>query len=135
MRSIRETIVGLDIGGWLLEPYTVTDHGEEKGESVSNTMFFLHAFPVKRLPIYLRVAAGYTYYKINRPDKHNGSGWGSCLIGGGYEIRAVDHFFIAPQISYSRGNISDVPAILWMETGRRYDVIDISVAVHWYSGR
>ena len=129
-------IVGMEVGGWLLEPYSFDAHGdeEERGESVSNTMLFLHAFPVKRLPVYMRFAVGYTYYKNNHPDKHNGSGWGSWLIGGGYEIRASDRFFIAPQVSYGHGDISDVPRILWLETGRRYDVIDFSVAVHWYSG-
>jgi hypothetical protein len=130
-------IVGLEVGGWLLESFSFDAHGdeEEKGEAVSNTLLFLHLFPVKRLPFYLRAALGHAHYKNNRWDGNGGGGWGSWLIGTGWEIPMSGRFWVAPQVSYCRGSISDVPVILGEETGRQFHVVDLSIAMHWYSGK
>ena len=131
----RRLVIGLEAGGWLIEPFSYGAHGqeEERGEAVSNTMVFIHMFPLKRLPLYLRTGLGESHYKHNNWDKTGGNGWGAWLLGGGYELRISSHFYGAAQLTYSRGHFSDVPDILGRETGRRYEVMDISVALHWYS--
>ena len=126
-------ILGLEVNGWLLEPFNW--HDEEKGEAVNNTMLLLHVFPIERQPVYLRAALGRAGYTANAPEKQGGSGWGSWLAGIGYEISPSQHFYIAAQISYGRGNYSDVPDILGRVTGRRYRVADISLALRWYTRR
>jgi len=131
----RRLVIGLEVGGWLVEPFSYGAHGqeEERGEAVSHTMVFIHMFPVERLPLYLRAGLGESHYKNNNWDKTGGNGWGAWLLGGGYELRISSHFYGAAQLSYSRGHFSDVPDILGKETGRRYEVGDLSVALHWYS--
>lgn len=127
-----QLVLGLEIGGWLLQPYNL--HDESRGESVSNFMLYLHAFPFKRLPLYVRTALGHSGYSTNSAEKQGGGAWGAWLIGSGYEIPASDHFKLAAQIGYGRGRFSDVPEIVGRETGRRYEVAEISVALHWCSG-
>lgn len=129
--------LGLEVGGWLLESFSFNAHGqeEERGEAISNTMIFIHIFPITRLPLYLRAALGQAHYKNNNWHKTGGDGWGAWLLGGGYELRISDQFYGAAQLSYGRGHFSDVPDILGKEAGRRYEVIDISLALHWYSKR
>jgi hypothetical protein len=124
-------IAGFEINGWLLKSFH--SYPEEQGEAISNYMFTLHVFPISGRQIYLRTAVGHVTYKNNDPLIQGGSGWGSWLVGVGYEVPVAAHFYLAPQFSYSRGGYSDVPVILYRETGRHYEVIDFSLVLHWYS--
>src|SRR5229473_6627838 len=75
--------IGLELNGWLLQSFNLNNPAV--GESVSNVLVVVDAFPIRKTPLFLRAGAGLALYENNRPGRFGGSGW-SWTAGVGYEI-------------------------------------------------
>lgn len=123
--------IGLEFNGWLLQSFNTTNPAV--GESVSNVLGLVDAFPIRKTPIFLRAGAGLALYQNNRPAGSNGSGW-SWTAGAGYEIRLTERFGLAPIIDYAAGSLGDVRNVIIVQTGRRYSVVEFKAAILWHFG-
>jgi hypothetical protein len=124
--------IGLELNGWLLQSFN--NFNPAVGESVSNVLVVVDAFPMRRTPLFLRAGPGVALYQNNRPGGFNGSGW-SWTAGAGYEIPLTERFGLAPIVDYAAGSLGDVHNLVAMETGRRYSVVEFKVAIVWHFGR
>lgn len=119
---------GLELGGWLLQASNIYD--PERGESVSQALVYAHAYPVSGLPLFLRAAAGHSWYTNNHRDGHGGTGR-AWAAGAGYELALSGTASLVPLVQYARASISDTPAGVPSRTGRGYEVVDLSLCVVW----
>lgn len=124
--------IGLEVNGWLLQSFN--NNNPAVGESVSNVLGIVDAFPIRKTPLFLRAGAGLALYQNNRPTGSNGSGW-SWTGGVGYEIPLTEHLGLAPMAGYAAGSVGDVRNAGTVETGRRYSVVEFKVTVLWQFGR
>ncbi|SRR5712692_3866410 len=124
--------IGLEVDGWLLQSFNTSNPAV--GESVSNVLGLVDAFPTRKTPIFLRAGAGLALYQNNRPGGSNGSGW-SWTAGLGYEIPLRKNFGLAPIVDYAAGSLGDVRNVITVQTGRRYSVVEVKVAVIWHFGK
>jgi hypothetical protein len=124
--------IGLELNGWLLQSFN--NSNPAVGESVSNVLGVVDAFPARKTPLFLRAGAGLALYQNNRPGGFNGSGW-SWTAGVGYEIPLTENFGLAPIVDYAAGSLGDVRNIISVETGRRYSVVEFKAALIWHFGR
>jgi hypothetical protein len=124
--------IGLELNGWLLQAYN--NANPAVGESVSNVLAVVDAFPIRKTPLFLRAGAGLALYENNRPAGFNSNGW-SWTVGVGYEIPLTQSFALAPIVDYSAGSLGDVRNIITVDTGRRYSVVEFKAAVIWHFGR
>ena len=124
--------IGLELNGWLLQSFN--NSNPAVGESVSNVLGVVDAFPARKTPLFLRAGAGLALYQNNRPGGFNGSGW-SWIAGVGYEIPLTENFGLAPIVDYAAGSLGDVRNIIAVETGRRYSVVEFKAALIWHFGR
>jgi hypothetical protein len=123
---------GLELNGWLLQSFN--NNNPAVGESVSNVLGIVDAFPIPRTPLFLRAGAGLALYQNNRPGGFNSSGW-SWTVGGGYEIPLTRSFGLAPIVDYAAGSLGDVRNVITVDTGRRYSVAEFKAAIIWHFGR
>lgn len=128
-RVFSRLSMGLDLGGWLLQPSNTED--PERGESASSALLYFHAYPFERVPLYLRLAAGRGSYTNNSQQGHGGAGWGAWAVGAGCEVAVSERLALVPQFQYAGSPLSGVPASVGARTGRRYDVLDFSVGLLW----
>ena len=124
--------IGLELNGWLLQSFNLSNPAV--GESVSNALVVVDAFPIRKTPLFLRAGPGVALYQNNRPGGFNGSGW-SWTAGVGYEIPLTERFGFAPIVDYAAGSLGDVHNLLTVETGRRYSVVEFKVAIVWHFGK
>ncbi len=124
--------IGLELNGWLLQSFNTSNPAV--GESVSNVFVVVDAFPIRKIPLFLRAGPGLALYQNNRPGGFNGSGW-SWTAGVGYEIPLTENFGLAPIIDYAAGSLGDVRNIITVETGRRYSVVEFKAAMIWHFGK
>lgn len=124
--------VGVEVNGWLLESFN--NNNPAVGESVSNVLALVDAFPIRKTPLFLRAGAGRALYQNNRPGGFDGSGW-SWTAGVGYEIPVTGNFGLAPIVDYAAGSLGDVRNIITVETGRHYSVVEFKAALIWRFGR
>jgi len=124
--------IGLEVNGWLLQSFN--NSNPAVGESVSNVLGMVDAFPMRKTPIFLRAGAGLALYQNNRPGGSNGSGW-SWIAGLGYEIPITKNFALAPIAGYAGGSLGDVRNAVTVETGRHYSAVEFKGAILWHFGR
>ena len=124
--------VGLELNGWLLQSFNLNNPAV--GESVSNVLGVVDAFPIRKAPIFLRAGAGLALYENNRPGRFGGSGW-SWTAGVGYEIPLTQNLGLAPIVDYVAGSLGDVRNSITVETGRRYSVVEFKAAILWHFGK
>lgn len=124
-RAINERLrVGIDIGGWLLEPGDVWDPSQ--GESVSVFGAFAQLFPIAGVPFYAELGGGSASYTDNSPSDFDrrGTGW---TLGAGYEWRSGGRFVLVPGVGVgvSGGRLGDISNGVLTETGLRYRAWDM----------
>jgi hypothetical protein len=124
--------VGMQVNGWLLQASNFND--PTVGESVSNVMFLVDAFPVRKSPLFLRGGVGLAMYTNNRPTGTNGNGLG-WTAGVGYEIPLTRNVGLAPIVDYASGHLGDGRNITGLETGRQYSVIEFKAALAFHFGK
>jgi len=123
--------IGLELNGWLLQAFNTNNPAV--GESVSNVLAVVDAFPIRKRPLFLRAGPGLALYQNNRPTGANGSGW-AWTAGVGYEIPLTQQFGLAPIVDYAAGSLGDVRNTIPVQTGRRYSVVEFKVAIAWHFG-
>lgn len=123
--------IGLELNGWLLQSFNLSNPAV--GESVSNVLGIVDAFPIKKTPIFLRAGAGLALYQNNRPNGFNGNGW-SWTAGGGYEFPLTGRLGLAPIVDYAAGSLGDVNNLITVQTGRHYSVVEFKAAIIWHFG-
>lgn len=124
--------IGLELNGWLLQAFNLND--PTVGESVSNALVAVDAFPIRKVPFFLRAGTGGAFYQNNRPEGFGGSGW-CWTTGVGYEIRLGKNFGLAPMVNYSAGSFGEVRNVTTIETGRSYSVVGFVAGVIWHFGK
>jgi len=124
--------IGLELNGWLLQASSLNNPAV--GEGVSNVLVVVDAFPIRKVPLFLRAGPGVALYHNNRPGAFNGSG-SSWTAGVGYEIRLAEKFGLAPIVDYAAGSLGDVRNIIAVQTGRRYSVVEFKAAMIWHFGK
>jgi Outer membrane protein beta-barrel domain len=124
--------IGLELNGWLLQSFN--NNNPAVGESVSNVLGIVDAFPIRKTPVFLRAGGGLALYQNNRPGGFSSSGW-SWTAGVGYEIPLTENFGLAPMVDYAAGSLGDVRNIITVDTGRRYSVVEFKAAAIWHFGR
>jgi hypothetical protein len=124
--------IGLELNGWLLQSFNLNN--PTVGESVSNVLVVVDAFPIRKRLLFLRAGPGVALYQNNRPGGFDGSGW-SWTAGVGYEVPLTERFGLAPIVDYAAGTLGDVHNLLAVETGRHYSVVEFKVAIVWHFGR
>jgi hypothetical protein len=127
----KQARIALEVNGWLLQSFN--NSNPAVGESVTNVLGLVDAFPIRKTPIFLRAGAGLALYQNNRPTGSNGSGW-SWTAGVGYEIPLTKNFGLAPIVDYAAGSLGDVRNVITVETGRRYSVVEFKAALIWHFG-
>jgi hypothetical protein len=128
----KQVRIGLAANGWLRQAYNLDN--PMVGESVSNATVVVDAFPIRKVPFFLRGGTGGAFYQDNRPSGSRGSGW-CWTAGAGYEIRFMQGFGLAPTVVYSAGNLGDVQNIGTVRTGRRYSALEFKLGILWHIGR
>lgn len=123
--------VGLLLNGWLLQAFNLND--PTVGESVSTVSGVVDAFPVPKVPLFLRGGIGAAFYTNNRPLGTGGSGL-AWTVGGGYEIPLTRNLALSPFVGYSAGGLGDVRNPLTVETHRRYSVVEFKAGVVYHFG-
>jgi hypothetical protein len=123
---------GLEVNGWLLQSFK--NNNPALGESVSNVLGIVDAFPISKAPLFLRAGAGLALYQNNHPGGFGGSGW-SWTAGAGYEIPLTRSFGLAPIVDYAAGSLGDIRNLIKVETGRRYSVVELKAAIIWHFGK
>jgi hypothetical protein len=116
--------VGLQADRWLLQNYSL--FSAAVGESISNLLGVVDAFPARKKRFFLRAGAGYSSYTNKAQDENGTPGW-SWTAGAGYEFRLRESFGLAPVFAYSAGSLGDVRNALVTETGRRFSAIEFKV--------
>lgn len=123
--------IGLEMNGWLLQSFNLNNPAV--GESVSNVLAVVDAFPIRKAPMLLRVGPGLALYQNNRPGGFGGSGF-AWTAGVGYEIPLTENLSLAPMVDYAAGSLGDVRNAIAVETGRRYSIVEFKVAIAWHFG-
>ena len=123
--------IGLELNGWLLQAFNTNNPAV--GESVSNVLAVVDAFPIRKTPIFLRAGPGLALYQNNRPGGFGGSGW-AWTAGVGYEIPLTENLRLAPMVDYAAGSLGDVRNAIAVEIARRYSVVEFKVAIAWHFG-
>lgn len=123
--------IGLELNGWLLQAFNTNNPAV--GESVSNVLAVVDAFPIRKTPIFLRAGPGLALYQNNRPGGFGGSGW-AWTAGAGYEIPVTENLRLAPMVDYAAGSLGDVRNAITVEIGRCYSVVEFKVAIAWHFG-
>lgn len=124
--------IGMQVNGWLLQASNFND--PTVGESVSNVMFLMDAFPVRRSPLFLRGGVGLAMYSNNRPTGSDGKG-PAWTAGVGYEIPLTRNVGLTPIMDYASGHLGDVRNVAALETGRQYSVIEFKAALAFHFGK
>ncbi len=124
--------IGLELNGWLLQSFN--NNNPAVGESVSNVLGVVDAFPIRKAPIFLRAGAGLALYTNNRPTGFNSNGW-SWTAAAGYEIPVTENLGLTPIVGYAAGSLGDVRNIITVQTGRRYSAVEFKAAIIWHFGR
>jgi len=106
--------IGLELNGWLLQSFNLNNPAV--GESVSDVLVVVDAFPIRQTPLFLRAGPGVALYQNNRPGGFDGSGW-SWTAGVGYEIPLTERFGLAPIADYAAGSLGDVRNLVVVENG------------------
>ena len=126
------TRVGLELNGWLLQAFNLND--PTVGESVSNVMGVVDVFPSRSRRLFARGGLGWASYTNNQLTGVSGNGLG-WETGGGYEIPLSGSLRLTPIVQYAAGDLGDARNLSSPQTGRRYSVIEIKLAVVYHFGR
>jgi hypothetical protein len=122
----RYVRLGAELNGWLLESYDLNDPA--KGESVSQILAIVQAYPWPSRGLFLKAGAGRATYTNHRPFEFGSSGWGATL-GVGYDLRAARKISVTPVANYSRGSLGGVENQLVNIRNRQYSALDFGVAI------
>lgn len=114
--------LGVELGGWLLEPFDYND--PSIGESVSVAGAFAQLHPWRTAPIFLEGGLGFATYSNRAPGEFDTDGTGYS-VGAGYAIRVRRPFWLTISAHASGGRFADVRNVVVTETGWRYAAYDI----------
>jgi hypothetical protein len=124
--------IGMQVNGWLLQASNLND--PTVGESVSTALAIFDAFPIQKVPLFLRGGTGLAMYSNNHPLASGGHGF-AWTAGAGYEIPLTTTAALVPVVSYSLGGFGDVRTAVEIATNRRYSVIEFKAGFVWHFGK
>lgn len=129
-RVTSKVRAGVRLGGWTLQAFNLND--PTVGESVSNAMALVDAFPLRSVPLFARGGIGIATYTNNSPTGRNGSGF-AWESGGGYEFRLSRSLRLVPMVEYCGGHLGNAGE-LSAETNSRYTVVEFNIGVLYRFG-
>lgn len=97
---------GINVSGWLIEPFEFELYQDPKGISISNTFVQLQIFPLTRYNLYINLAGGYSQYINKHPNALNAKGSGG-LVGLGYEKDVFRRCGLSVIMNYGFGQFTD----------------------------
>jgi hypothetical protein len=118
--------LGLELNGWLLEPYDVWDPA--KGVGISQTFVIMQVYPGRSSGIFLKAGGGRSTFSDSHPTGFNSSGWGAT-VGLGYDLPLPKNILLTAVINYSNGGLGSVHNQILNVSHRKYKVFDARLAI------
>jgi hypothetical protein len=118
--------LGLELNGWLLEPYDAWDPA--KGVGISHTFLIAQLYPWRSRELFLKAGCGRSTFSDSHPDGFKSSGWGAT-IGLGYDIPLTKSVMLSAVTNYSQGRLGSVNNQVIKVTNRKYNVFDVRMAI------
>lgn len=98
--------IGINVNGWLIEPFGSFYDNPEKGISISNTNAEIMVLPLKQNFFFL-LQGGHTTYTNHHPGSYNASGT-NLKVGLGYEFSLANHWALPVSFRYGEGKFKDI---------------------------
>lgn len=124
-RPFRWLRAGINLNGWLIEPYNQYFflYFEEEGISISNIYGQIQVFPLKEQPFFLNLQGGSSKYVNLNPDAQNTNGIGG-KVGFGYEYPLGKNFGLSLNGNFGFGRFGDVTFQNVSIINQKYDVFE-----------
>lgn len=129
-RPFRWLRAGVNLNGWLIEPYNqfFFFYFEEEGISISNIYGQVQVFPLREEPLFLNFQGGSSKYVNLNPDAQNAPGTGG-KIGLGYEYPLGKNLGLSLTANWGFGSFRDVTLQNISFTNQRYDVFEVLLGI------
>jgi hypothetical protein len=129
-RPFRWLRAGINLNGWLIEPYNqfFFFYFEEEGISISNIYGQVQVFPLKEQPLFLNFQGGSSKYVNLNPDAQNALGTGGKL-GLGYEYPLGRNFGLSLTANWGFGKFGDITFQSVSVTNQHYDVFEVLLGI------
>jgi hypothetical protein len=129
-RPFRWLRAGINLNGWLIEPYNqfFFFYFEEEGISISNIYGQVQVFPLKEQPLFLNFQGGSSKYVNLNPDAQNALGTGGKL-GLGYEYPLGKNFGLSLTANWGFGKFGDITFQSVSVTNQHYDVFEVLLGI------
>lgn len=119
--------IGINVNGWLIEPFGNFYDEPEKGVSISNTNGEILFLPLKQ-NLFFRLQGGHSTYTNHHPGNYNASGT-NLKVGIGYELTLASHWVLPISIQYGTGKFKDVNYPGIAVVNQNFDVIELLVGI------
>lgn len=125
-RPFRWLRAGINLNGWLIEPYNQLFffYFEEEGISISNIYGQFQVFPMGEKPFFLNFQGGSSKYVNLNPDAQSSPGMGG-KFGLGYEYPLGKSFGLSLTVNWGFGKFRDATVQNVSITNQRYDVFEL----------
>lgn len=122
--------VGLDMYGYLLEPYGNFNTSPEKGESISCYALLMQFYPLASQKFFIGLESGFSKYTNMHPNAYSSKGY-SLKAGLGYLFNLLGKTEIGLEVYYGQGNFGNVvyPGIRF--TDRHFNTLEITANVYF----
>lgn len=129
-RPFRWLRAGINLNGWLIEPYNqfFFFYFEEEGISISNIYGQVQVFPLREQPLFLNFQGGSSKYVNLNPDAQNAPGTGG-KIGLGYEYPLGKNLGLSLTANWGFGKFGDITFQSVSVTDQHYDVFEILLGI------
>lgn len=129
-RPFRWLRAGINLNGWLIEPYNqfFFFYFEEEGISISNIYGQVQVFPLREQPLFLNFQGGSSKYVNLNPDAQNAPGTGG-KIGLGYEYPLGKNLGLSLTANWGFGSFRDITLQNISFTNQRYDVFEVLLGI------
>ena len=122
--------LGIDLNGYLLEPYGNFNSSPDKGESISCINLFTEWCPFKKRRLYFIGEGGFSRYTNMHTDGYSSRGW-AFKPGMGYALALPKNMLMAFQVAYCVGGFKNVvyPGISF--TRRRFNAVEFTLTLYF----
>lgn len=122
--------MGINVNGYLLEPYGNFYDDPQKGISISNVQAQVQLFPLQAVPVFANAQGGWSTYTNHNSDAFNSKGYAG-KIGLGYEQAISKRLSLQLLLNYSSGRFRDVnyPSIPVSVINQHYNAFELLVGL------
>lgn len=96
-----QVLIGIELGGWLLEASDLNDPDEGRG--ISQAFLITRIYPRKESDFFLKAGGGHVSIWSNKTDDTRRKQGLGVTAGGGYDFRLNENAALSPFVTFSYG--------------------------------